>query len=587
MMTNQDHQTLIFGWCARLSHGAGMLAGVMGMVVLIGWGLDIALLKSLLPGLVTMKANTAGGFLLAGLALVFLQEGRVDPRQHRWATILAASVALLGLLTVSEYLFGWDLGIDQLLFKESAGAIGTRFPGRMGLNTALNFALAGAALLLLDRHTDNAAWKPAESLALIVFLMALMALLGYGYGIKTLAGSVGSYTTMALHTALGFVTLSVGILLARPTVGMMATLTSTRAGGAVGRRLLPLIVAMPAVLGWLCLTGARAGNYDTEYSLVLLVLLNSIGFTLLLWPNLRSINQAVEERQAVEEALRRSGDELTQGAETLVATSAGILATVSQVAAGAAEIVTAVSETGTTAEEVKQTAHLSHQKARQVQDSAQKAVAVSETGRQAVTEVIEGMNHIRERMGEIAESVVRLSEQGQAIGEIIAVVNDLAEQSNLLAVNAAIEASRAGVHGKGFVVLAHEVKSLAGQSRLATTQVRAILIAVQKATSAAVTATEQGTQAVAAGVTQASQADVSIRTLAGSVGEAAQAATQIAASNQQQLVGMDQIAVAIANIRQATRQNLAGSQQLETSARELQAFGERLKGLVRRQRGES
>ena len=88
-------------------------------------------------------------------------------------------------------------------------------------------------------------------------------------------------------------------------------------------------------------------------------------------------------------------------------------------------------------------------------------------------------------MESVAQSIVRLSEQSQTIGEIIATVNDLAEQSNLLAVNAAIEAAKAGEHGKGFAVVAQEVKSLAGQSKQATNQVRAILGDIQKATNAA------------------------------------------------------------------------------------------------------
>jgi methyl-accepting chemotaxis protein len=282
--------------------------------------------------------------------------------------------------------------------------------------------------------------------------------------------------------------------------------------------------------------------------------------------------------------LRETNRELREGHGVLASSASEILATISQVAASAAETATAVSETSTTADEVKQTAHLSSQKAKAVQDTSQKTTVVSEAGRTAVAETLEGMKHIREQMESIAECVVRLSEQGQTIGEIIATVNDLADQSNLLAVNAAIEASRAGEYGKGFGVVAQEVKSLAEQSRQATTQVRTILMEVQKATSAAVLATEQGSKAVAAGVKQATDAGESIRTLTSSVGEAAQAAVQIAASSQQQLVGMDQIAAAIANIRQATTQNMAGSKQLEASAQVLKDLGGRLKVLVERQR---
>ena len=276
------------------------------------------------------------------------------------------------------------------------------------------------------------------------------------------------------------------------------------------------------------------------------------------------------------ENLRSLNKELQSGFSVLASSSNEILTTVSQVASSASETATAVSETSTTAEEVKQTAYHSNQKAKTVQDAAQKAASVSETGRKAVSETLAGMNHIREQIESIAESVVRLSEQGQAIGEIIATVNDLAEQSNLLAVNAAIEATRAGEYGKGFSVVAQEVRSLAEQSRQATTQVRTILMEIQKATSAAVMATEQGTKAVIAGVRQATDAGESIRMLAGNVGEASQAATQIAASSQEQLVGMDQIASAIANIRQATIQNLAGTKQLELSAQNLQELGGRL-----------
>ncbi len=286
------------------------------------------------------------------------------------------------------------------------------------------------------------------------------------------------------------------------------------------------------------------------------------------------------------ESLRGLNKELKSGFGVLASSSSEIFATVSQVNASASEIATAVSETATTAEEVKQTAHLSNQKAKAVQEVAQKAAAVSEIGRGAVTETIEGMNRIHEQMEAISESVVRLSEQGQTIGEIIATVNDLAEQSNLLAVNAAMEATRAGEYGKGFAVVAQEVKSLAEQSRQATTQVRTILMEVQKATSAAVMATEQGTKAVVAGVKQANGAGESIKSLTGIVDEASLAATQIAASSQQQLLGMDQIASAIANIRQATTQNMAGTRQLEMSAKSLQEMGGRMKELAERQRME-
>lgn len=183
-------------------------------------------------------------------------------------------------------------------------------------------------------------------------------------------------------------------------------------------------------------------------------------------------------------------------------------------------------------------------------------------------------------MNLIAESMVRLSEQTQAIGVIITTVDDLAQQSNLLAVNASIEAAKAGDQGKGFAVVAQEVKSLASQSKQATNQVRAILNDIQKATSASVMATEQGAKAVEEGVKKSEQAGQSILMLLSSISDASNAAAQIAVSSQQQLIGMDQATVAMENIKQTSNQNVESSKQLETSVTSILDIGYRLKNLV-------
>jgi methyl-accepting chemotaxis protein len=278
--------------------------------------------------------------------------------------------------------------------------------------------------------------------------------------------------------------------------------------------------------------------------------------------------------------LRRQIGGLVEGAAVLGAAASEIVAATAQLASGASESAAAVTETTTTVEEIRQTAQLASQKAKAVADTAQKAVQISHNGRKSTEDVAAGMSRIRKQMEAIAQSIVRLSEQGQTIGQIIATVEDLAAQSNLLAVNAAIEAAKAGEHGKGFGVVAQEVKSLAEQSRQATERVRTILGDIQKATTAAVMATEQGSKVVEAGGTQTELAGESIRSLAGSVTEAAQAATQIAASSQQQMVGMDQVAGGMESIKQASTQNVASAKQLETAARNLNDLGQRLKHLA-------
>lgn len=272
--------------------------------------------------------------------------------------------------------------------------------------------------------------------------------------------------------------------------------------------------------------------------------------------------------------------QLRDATARLSSSSAEILATTTQLASGASETATAVSETTATTEEVKQTSLLSGEKAKYVSESAQKAASVSQQGKDAVAQNVDAINKIKDQVDLVAQSIIKLSGQSQTIGDITATVKDLAEQSNILAVNAAIEAAKAGEQGKGFAVVAGEIKSLAEQSKQATARVKIILTDIQKSTSAAVMATEQAGKAVDAGVKQATLAGEAIGNLADTVMEASQAATQVVASSQQQLVGIDQISKAMENIRQATQQNVAGAKQAERAAQDLNELGQKLKAMV-------
>jgi methyl-accepting chemotaxis protein len=278
--------------------------------------------------------------------------------------------------------------------------------------------------------------------------------------------------------------------------------------------------------------------------------------------------------------LRRIIGEVQESSSILSSSAQEIVASSTQVAAAATETAAAVTETTTTVEEVKQTAQLATQKARLVSENAQRATQVSAIGNKSSADSIEAMKQIREQMESIAESIVRLSEQGQTIGEIMLSVNDLAEQSNLLAVNASIEAAKAGEQGKGFAVVAQEVRNLAEQSKQATIQVRSILNDIQKATNAAVMVTEQGSKAVEAGVKQSVQAGESVQKLGESISEAAQAATQIAVSSQQQMAGMDQVAQAMESIKTASTQHVAATKQTAIAAKDIQEMGRKLTEIV-------
>lgn len=260
--------------------------------------------------------------------------------------------------------------------------------------------------------------------------------------------------------------------------------------------------------------------------------------------------------------------------------TAEILAGTTQQASGAQEQAAAISETATTVDEVLQTSDQAAQRAKVVAESSQRSAESGKAGRKAVEDSIAVMGMVKEQTESIAESILALAEQSQAIGEIIATVNDIAERTNLLALNAAIEASRAGEQGKGFAVVASEIKALADQSKKATSQVRQILGEIQKATNSAVMITEEGTKSVAAATRTANQAGETIKALADTIAESAQAAAQISASAGQQATGMTQIQQAMKNINQVTNQNVASAKQAERAAQDLNELGLKLKQLL-------
>ncbi|OZG70164.1 chemotaxis protein [Hahella sp. CCB-MM4] len=285
-------------------------------------------------------------------------------------------------------------------------------------------------------------------------------------------------------------------------------------------------------------------------------------------------------RKRAEEKEKIVLQELLQGISVLASTSEQIMDSVNQAASTTQETATSISEIATTVQEVKQTAIMAGQKAKAVTDSVERTQSVAKDGSEAVDETLHGMSQIREQMSAIGESIMRLSEQTQTVGDVVSMVSDMAEQSNLLGVNASIEAAKAGEFGKGFAVVAQEVKALAAQSKKATAQVRSILSDVQKAMTKAVMVAEQGSKAVEAGYQRAQVSGKAITTLNQSLTESSELAIQIAATSKQQNVGMDQISDAMANIRQASQDNVSSIQQVEKAVRSLHELGSQLKNMT-------
>jgi methyl-accepting chemotaxis protein len=268
------------------------------------------------------------------------------------------------------------------------------------------------------------------------------------------------------------------------------------------------------------------------------------------------------------------------GVQGMRSATSEILAAVSQHTASASQQTAAISQTSSTVDEVRAASEQTASKAREVAEKARGSVQVSDDGTRSVETIAGAMEQIRDRVQGVARDILALSGQTQQIGEITATVNELADQSNILALNASIEAAKAGEHGKGFAVVATEVRNLAEQSKAATLQVRGILGDIQKATTAAVLATEHGTKVVEEGLVLTEQAREGIGSLAETIREAAQAAQQIAASAHEQSVGMDQIAQAMKEVNEGTTQFMAGAQQSQRAAEDLNELSQQLASLV-------
>ena len=288
------------------------------------------------------------------------------------------------------------------------------------------------------------------------------------------------------------------------------------------------------------------------------------------------LHQLGQNLNAMADSLSDITQKIRESASGVAAAAAEIFAMSNQQIASATEQHAAVAETVATVEQIRVTVSQSSERAQAVAQTARQSLNVSHNGQQAVADTVHGMESVRQRVESIAQNILALSERTQQIGEIIATVNEIADQSKLLALNASIEAARAGEDGKGFAVVAMEVRQLAEQSREATARVRDILSEIQQATNTAVMVTEQGNKGAEQGMVLAEEAGKAISQLAEIIEDAAQAASQIAASSSQQSNGMNQLATAMAQIEQATRQTATSTVQTEKSTRDLNEMARRM-----------
>ncbi len=287
---------------------AACILGI-AVAVLTGWALDVAALKSVLPGLTSMKPNTAAGLAACALGLALV--GRPGGRARGILTLAALGVALLGAATLVEYVGHVTLGLDEALFADPA-TTSRPFNGRMSPATAIGFVASGAGLCLLGLGRTRRAVTAGHLLALVPASIGFLSLTGYAYGVERLY-NFGPYVSVALHTGACLVLLAAGMILARREEGWGSGLTETPVAYAALLRIAALSLLVPFVTGLLVVLGIRAGFYQAQFSPSLFALAAAGALLVLAFRSAYILARA-------EGGLRRARDETDRMANELTRT---------------------------------------------------------------------------------------------------------------------------------------------------------------------------------------------------------------------------------------------------------------------------
>jgi signal transduction histidine kinase len=279
---------------------AAMIVVLIGATVLIGWLTNTISLTSILPQLPSMKTNSALCFIFAGFTVLLYHWRRPNLFIKFIRDFCALSVLVIASITLSQYLFQVNLGIDELLFREPQNQVGTTSPNRMAPNTAAIFIFTALSLLTLERKIRGR--FVTQELMLVGATILFPTFIGYLFNVEFIYG-LASNTKMALPTGIAFMILIVSILLARPTHGFLGITTVDSAGGFLARRLLILSIFMPLIIGWFILAGYRANFYDAEFRFLFIITVNIILFTYLIWRNARALDRLDLQRRLTEKRI--------------------------------------------------------------------------------------------------------------------------------------------------------------------------------------------------------------------------------------------------------------------------------------------
>jgi methyl-accepting chemotaxis protein len=261
--------------------------------------------------------------------------------------------------------------------------------------------------------------------------------------------------------------------------------------------------------------------------------------------------------------------------------SAELQAAATQQATGAKEQATAMSEIATTIGELLATSRQITESARRVAQIAEETAGAARSGDETVDQGHESVAAIRRQVDLVVNHMLELGKKSQQIGTVLEIVSELAEQTNILAINATIEAAGAGETGKRFAVVADEIRKLADRVGGSTKEIRGLIDDVRSAVNTTVMATETGSKAVDAGSKQFGHVTASFKRIVGLVTTTTEAAREIELSIKQQMSAVEQVNVAIANIAQASRETEASTGQTQQTASQLALLSKDLLRVIR------
>jgi methyl-accepting chemotaxis protein len=279
-------------------------------------------------------------------------------------------------------------------------------------------------------------------------------------------------------------------------------------------------------------------------------------------------------------SLRDTLTNVGEASSAVASASSEISSSTEEMAAGAQEQTSQASEVASAVEEMTKTIIENSKNAGNTASTAKMAKEAAELGGKVVDETVIGMKRISAVVNKSAETVTALGKSSDQIGEIIGVIDDIADQTNLLALNAAIEAARAGEQGRGFAVVADEVRKLAERTTKATKEIAGMIKMIQSDTKGAVSSMQEGTREVDNGIKLADRAGASLKEIVGMIQSLTDMVNQIAAASEQQSSASEQISKNVEGISSVTNQTASGTQQIARAAEDLNRLTENLQSLV-------